>query len=88
MEIRVGSVGFSLPMRGNGPRTSSQTEVLPSQLTSAASSLSADNQEFSGGSLCIGETGVSLQLALTRLDMDCETGQICGTINTAAHTWL
>jgi hypothetical protein len=51
MEIRSGSVDFSLPMRGNGPRTSSQTIVFPRPVTSAAAGLSGYTIEFSGGDL-------------------------------------
>jgi hypothetical protein len=49
MEIRRGTIDFSLPLRGSGPRTSSQTVVFPRAVLSATSGLAGYMVEYSPG---------------------------------------
>ena len=48
MEIRTGSIDFSAPLRGSGPRTASQTVVLPRQVLNAVVGLSGYTVAYSG----------------------------------------
>ena len=47
MEFRTGSVDFSSPLRGSGPRTGSQTIVFPRYVTTATAGLTGYTIEFS-----------------------------------------
>jgi hypothetical protein len=48
MEIRTGSIDFSAPLRGSGPRVASQTVVLPRQVVSAVVGLGEYTVAYSG----------------------------------------
>jgi hypothetical protein len=47
MEFRTGSIDFSSPLRGSGPRTGSQTIVFPRNVTTATAGLTGYTIEFS-----------------------------------------
>jgi hypothetical protein len=47
MQIRRGTIDFSLPLRGSGPRTSSQTVVFPRDVLHATSGLAGYKIEYS-----------------------------------------
>jgi len=49
MEIRSGSVDFSMPLSGSGPRTATQTLVFPRPVTDATAGIVGYLAEFSGG---------------------------------------
>ena len=49
MEIRSGSLDFSLPLSGAGPRQASTTVVFPQAVTAATAGLTGYLAEFSGG---------------------------------------
>jgi len=49
MDIRSGSLDFSQPLRGSGPRAASSTVVFPRSVKSAIAGLSGYAAEYSGG---------------------------------------
>jgi len=49
MEFRTGSIDFSAPLRGSGPRASNTTVVFPRQVLSTAVGLTGYTVEYSGG---------------------------------------
>src|SRR5262249_3373421 len=49
MELRAGSLDFSQPLSGSGPRTASTTLVFPRTVNSATAGLSGYSAEYSGG---------------------------------------
>lgn len=49
MEIRTGSIDFSMPLSGSGPRTASQTVVFARPVVTATAGLAGYLAEFSGG---------------------------------------
>lgn len=49
MDFRAGSLDFSLPLRGSGPRTASATVVFPRTVNTAVAGLTGYAAEYSGG---------------------------------------
>lgn len=49
MDLRAGSLDFSLPLSGSGPRTASATVVFPRTVNSAVAGLTGYTAEYSGG---------------------------------------
>jgi len=61
MEIRNGTIDFSLPLRGSGPRTASQTLVFPRAVQRAIAGLSGYKIEFSGDDHHLGRVEIRLE---------------------------
>src|SRR5690242_10573750 len=49
MDFRAGSLDFSLPLSGSGPRTASTTVVFPRTVNTAVAGLAGYAAEYSGG---------------------------------------
>ena len=60
MDMRLGSLDFSFPLSGSGPRSASATVVLPRAVTSAAVGLTGYTVAYSGGDHHIGRLEVRL----------------------------
>ena len=64
MDSRSGSIDFSLPLSGSGPRTASQTVVFPRTVKAAAAGLAGYTIAFSGGDHHVGRLEVRLDAAI------------------------
>jgi len=64
VELRSGSVDFSQPLRGSGPRTASQTIVFPRSVIRAVAGISGYTAAFSGGDHHIGRLEVFLDTSI------------------------
>jgi hypothetical protein len=60
MEVRTGSIDFSAPLRGSGPRIASQTVVLPRQVANAVVGLSGYTVAYSGDDHHVGRVEIRL----------------------------
>jgi len=60
MQIRTGSIDFSAPLRGSGPRTASQTVVFPRPVVRAVAGLGGYTVAYSGGDHHVGRMEVRL----------------------------
>ena len=64
MELRTGSVDFSQPLRGSGPRTASQTIVFPRTVLRAVAGIGGYTVAFSGGDHNVGRIEVFLDTSI------------------------
>jgi hypothetical protein len=60
MQIRTGSIDFSAPLRGSGPRVASQTVVFPRSVVSALAGLGGYTIAYSGDDHHVGRMEVRL----------------------------
>jgi hypothetical protein len=64
LDFRTGSIDFSSPLRGSGPRVSSQTVVFPRQVNNAVVGLNGYSVAYSGGDHHIGRIEVHLEATI------------------------
>jgi hypothetical protein len=64
MDFRTGIIDFSAPLRGSGPRVSSQTVVLPRQVINAVAGLSGYTVAYNGSDHHVGRIEVGLDATL------------------------
>lgn len=60
MQIRTGSIDFSLPLRGSGPRPATQTIVFPRTVLRAVAGLGGYTLGYSGGDHNVGRMDIRL----------------------------
>jgi hypothetical protein len=65
VDIRRGTIDFSLPLRGSGPRQSSQTIVFPRAVLQATSGLAGYKVEYSGDDHHVGRVEIKLDTNVT-----------------------
>lgn len=64
MELRVGSLDFSLPLSGSGPRTATTTLVFPRPVLTAAAGLAGYTASFTSGDHHIGRAEIRLETSI------------------------
>lgn len=64
MEFRTGSIDFSAPLRGSGPRVASQTVVFPRPIVHAVAGLGGYTVAFSGDDHHVGRIEVRLDASI------------------------
>jgi hypothetical protein len=64
MELRTGSLDFSLPLSGSGPRTPNTTLVFPRAVVAAAAGLSGYTASFTSGDHHVGRAEIRLETSI------------------------